>query len=129
MKCQVDYSGPYRNVARVTAHLRKQEHEAGPITAPAHRTISSSGGGDVGRPFSEAYRDRAAGIDQLKRVHQRAKVRSSTKRVRPDAARETDALEGARPVSHRTIEEMSYGGCFADLEPRDATAPVEGLSE
>jgi hypothetical protein len=32
-------------------------------------------------------------------------------------------------VSHRTIEEMSSGGFFADLEPRDATAPVEGLSE
>jgi hypothetical protein len=53
----------------VRNEAEKGEHEAGPITAPAHRTISSSGGGDVGRPFSEAYRDRAAGIDQLKRVH------------------------------------------------------------
>jgi len=40
-----------------------------------------------------------------------------------------DALEGATPESRRIVEEMSYGSFFADLEPRDATAPVENLSE
>jgi hypothetical protein len=29
----------------------------------------------------------------------------------------------------RAVEEMSTGGFFADLEPRDTTAPVEDLSE
>ena len=40
-----------------------------------------------------------------------------------------DALEGATPESRRAVEEMSTGGFFADLEPGDATAPVEDLSE
>ena len=42
-----------------------------------------------------------------------------------------DALEGATLESRRAVEEMSAGGFFADLEPRDATeaAPVEDLSE
>ncbi len=40
-----------------------------------------------------------------------------------------DALEGATPESRRAVEEMSSGGFFADLEPREATAPVEDLSE
>jgi len=42
-----------------------------------------------------------------------------------------DALEEATPESRRAVEEMSAGGFFADLEPRDATeaAPVEDLSE
>jgi hypothetical protein len=39
-----------------------------------------------------------------------------------------DALEGATPESRRAVEEMSYGDFFADLEPREATAPVEDLS-
>jgi hypothetical protein len=29
----------------------------------------------------------------------------------------------------RAVEEMSSGGFFADLEPRDTTAPIEDLSE
>ena len=29
----------------------------------------------------------------------------------------------------RAVEEMSSGGFFADLEPRDNTAPIEDLSE
>jgi hypothetical protein len=29
----------------------------------------------------------------------------------------------------RAVEEMSTGGFFADLEPRDTTAPIEDLSE
>jgi hypothetical protein len=40
-----------------------------------------------------------------------------------------DALEGATPQSRRAVEEMSYADFFADLEPREATAPVEDLSE
>ena len=40
-----------------------------------------------------------------------------------------DALEGATPESRRAVEEMSSGDCFADLEPRDTTAPIEDLSE
>ena len=40
-----------------------------------------------------------------------------------------DALEGATPESRRAVEEMSYGDFFADLEPREATASVEDLSE
>jgi len=40
-----------------------------------------------------------------------------------------EALEGATPESRRAVEEMSYGGFFADLEPREATVPVEDLSE
>ena len=40
-----------------------------------------------------------------------------------------DALEGATPESRRAVEEMSYGGFFADLEPRESTGPVEDLSE
>ena len=40
-----------------------------------------------------------------------------------------DALEGATPESRRAVEEMSSGSFYADLEPREATAPVEDLSE
>jgi hypothetical protein len=40
-----------------------------------------------------------------------------------------DALEGATPESRRAVEEKSSGGFYADLEPRDATGPVEDLSE
>jgi hypothetical protein len=40
-----------------------------------------------------------------------------------------DALEGATPESRRAVEEMSSGDFYADLEPREATAPVEDLSE
>jgi hypothetical protein len=40
-----------------------------------------------------------------------------------------EALAGATPESRRAVEEMSAGGFFADLEPRDTTAPVEDLSE
>jgi len=40
-----------------------------------------------------------------------------------------EALESATPESRREVEEISSGGFFADLEPRDATAPVEDLSE
>jgi len=40
-----------------------------------------------------------------------------------------EALEGATPESRCAVEEMSTGGFFADLEPRDATAPVEDRSE
>jgi hypothetical protein len=40
-----------------------------------------------------------------------------------------DALENATPESRRAVEEMSSGGFFADLEPRDTTVPVEDLSE
>ena len=40
-----------------------------------------------------------------------------------------DALEGATPESRRAVEEMSTGGFYADLEPREATEPVEDLSE
>ena len=40
-----------------------------------------------------------------------------------------EALEGATPESRRAVEEMSYGDFFADLEPRDATAPAKDLSE
>ena len=40
-----------------------------------------------------------------------------------------EALEGATPESRRAVEEMSYGGFFADLEPREATAHIEDLSE
>jgi hypothetical protein len=40
-----------------------------------------------------------------------------------------DALEGATPESRRAVEEMSSGSFYADLEPRDTTAPVEDLSE
>ncbi len=40
-----------------------------------------------------------------------------------------DVLEGATPQSRRAVEEMSYGDFFADLEPREATAPIEDLSE
>lgn len=40
-----------------------------------------------------------------------------------------DALENATPESRRAVEEMSTGGFYADLEPRDTTAPVEDLSE
>ena len=40
-----------------------------------------------------------------------------------------DALEGATPESRRAVEEMGSGGFYADLEPRDTTAPVEDLSE
>jgi hypothetical protein len=41
-----------------------------------------------------------------------------------------DALEGATPASRRAVEEMSSGGFFADLKPRDATeAAPEDLSE
>ena len=29
----------------------------------------------------------------------------------------------------RAVEEMSTSGFFADLEPRDTTAPIEDLSE
>ena len=43
---------------------------------------------------------------------------------------------GAPEVEHdidedeaRAVEEMSSGGFFADLEPRDNTAPIEDLSE
>jgi hypothetical protein len=39
-----------------------------------------------------------------------------------------DALEGATLESRRAVEEMSYADFFADLEPREATAPVEDLS-
>ena len=40
-----------------------------------------------------------------------------------------EALEGATPESRRAVEEMSTGGFFADLEPRESTGPVEDLSE
>ena len=40
-----------------------------------------------------------------------------------------DALEGATPESRRAVEEMSTGSFYADLEPREATGPVEDLSE
>src|SRR5918994_3419565 len=40
-----------------------------------------------------------------------------------------EALEGATPESRRAVEEMSYGGFFADLEPRESTGSVEDLSE
>ena len=40
-----------------------------------------------------------------------------------------DALAGATPESRRAVEEMSSGEFFADLEPRDTTAPIEDLSE
>jgi len=40
-----------------------------------------------------------------------------------------DALEGATPESRRAVEEMSTGGFYADLEPRESTGPVEDLSE
>jgi hypothetical protein len=41
-----------------------------------------------------------------------------------------DALEGAAPESRRAVEEMSSGGFYADLEPREATEPaLEDLSE
>ena len=40
-----------------------------------------------------------------------------------------EALAGATPESRRAVEEMSAGGFFADLKPRDATASVEDLSE
>jgi hypothetical protein len=40
-----------------------------------------------------------------------------------------DALEGATPESRHAVEEMSTGGFYADLEPRDTTVPVEDLSE
>ena len=40
-----------------------------------------------------------------------------------------DALEGATPESRCAVEEMSYGGFFADLEPRESTGSVEDLSE
>jgi hypothetical protein len=41
-----------------------------------------------------------------------------------------DALEGATPESRRAVEEMSTGGFYADLEPREATEPApEDLSE
>ena len=40
-----------------------------------------------------------------------------------------EALEGATPESRRAVEEMSSGDFYADLEPREATAPVEDLSE
>ena len=40
-----------------------------------------------------------------------------------------DALDGATPESRRTVEEMSSGGFTGDLEPGEATEPVEDLSE
>jgi hypothetical protein len=40
-----------------------------------------------------------------------------------------DALAGATPESRRAVEEMSSGEFFADLVPRDTTAPIEDLSE
>ena len=40
-----------------------------------------------------------------------------------------DALEGATPESRRAVEEMSTGSFYADLEPSEATGPVEDLSE
>jgi hypothetical protein len=40
-----------------------------------------------------------------------------------------DALDGATPESRRAVEEMSSGGFTGDLEPREATEPVEDLSE
>src|SRR5215212_6225844 len=40
-----------------------------------------------------------------------------------------EALEGATPESRRAVEEMSTGGFCADLEPGEATGPVEDLSE
>jgi hypothetical protein len=40
-----------------------------------------------------------------------------------------DALDGATPESHRAVEEMAAGGFTGDLEQREATEPVEDLSE
>jgi hypothetical protein len=40
-----------------------------------------------------------------------------------------EALEGATPESRRAVEEMSTGSFYGDLEPREATGPVEDLSE
>ena len=40
-----------------------------------------------------------------------------------------DALENATPESRRAVEEMSTGSFYADLEPSEATGPVEDLSE
>jgi hypothetical protein len=40
-----------------------------------------------------------------------------------------DALDGATPESRRAVEEMSSGGFTADPAPREATEPVEDLSE
>jgi hypothetical protein len=40
-----------------------------------------------------------------------------------------EALEGATPESRCAVEEMSTGGFYADLEPRESTGPVEDLSE
>ena len=39
-----------------------------------------------------------------------------------------EALEGATPESRRAVEEISSGSFYADLEPSEATAPVEDLS-
>jgi hypothetical protein len=41
----------------------------------------------------------------------------------------SDVLEGATPECRRAVEEMSTGGFYADLEPRESTGPVEDLSE
>jgi hypothetical protein len=40
-----------------------------------------------------------------------------------------DALDGATPESRRAVEEMCIGGFTADPAPREATSPVEDLSE
>jgi hypothetical protein len=49
---------------------------------------------------------------------------------RPRSSSEVlEALKGATPESRRAIEEMSTGGFYADLEPREDTAPAEDLSE
>jgi hypothetical protein len=40
-----------------------------------------------------------------------------------------DALDGATPESRRAVEEMCIGGFITDPAPREATEPVEDLSE
>ena len=78
-------------------------------------------------------RQRDGSVKTFDRLHVLAQmflIRVDAATGRPRSSSDVlDALEGATPESRRAVEEMGSGGFYADLEPRDTTAPVEDLSE